>query len=61
MDTHYLEDFLDANEAMNVFGDRQDLELRPPAGDLPNGADPSPPEHRTHITMSARQFRNMVT
>ena len=59
-DTHYLEDFLDANEAMDVFGDRNDLDLRPPPGTPGAKAAPSQPD-RTHVQMSARQFMNMTT
>ena len=60
-DTAYLEDFLDANESMDVFGDRNDLDLRPPPG-APGAAQPKPPTpNRTHIVMSARQFTNMLS
>lgn len=61
-DTHYLEDFLDANEAMDMFGDRQDLDLRPPPTDGAPGADqPSEPtEPRATVEMTARQFMNMI-
>ena len=56
--THYLEDFLDANEAMDVFGDRNDLDLRPPN-------DPTEaleePESRDTVQMSASAFRNMIS
>lgn len=55
-DNLYLEDFLDANEAMDCFGDRQDLDLRPPP-DAP-GAKPEP--ERDTVQMTAKQFRNMT-
>ena len=60
LDTAYLEDFLDANEAMDVFGDRNDLDLRPPPGAPGVKSEPPQPE-RTHIQMSARQFTNMIS
>ena len=59
-DTHYLEDFLDANEAMDVFGDRNDLDLRPPPSDTPGAAQPEP-EIRTHVEMSARAAMSLFT
>ena len=58
-DTAYLEDFLDANEAMDVFGDRNDLDLRPPTG-APGVKKPKPEPDRTHVQMSARAFVNMI-
>jgi hypothetical protein len=56
-DTLYLEDFLDVNESMDVFGDRQDLDLRPPPG-APGTRKPEP--HRETVQMTAKQFRNMI-
>lgn len=56
----YLEDFMDANEAMFVFGDRNDLDLRPPPGAPGAKKTPAQPDRAT-IQMSARQFTNMIS
>ena len=58
LETHYLEDFLDANEAMDMFGDRQDLDLRPPPGS-PGAALTEDPAGRDHVKMSVGQARAM--
>lgn len=60
VDTAYLEDFLDANEAMDMFGDRNDLDVRPPPDDTPGATKPEP-EIRKHVQMSARAFVNMMS
>jgi hypothetical protein len=58
LDTHYLEDFLDANEAMDMFGDRQDLDLRPPP--RTDGANAlEDPNKRSTVQMSVSQVKSM--
>jgi len=53
----YLEDFLDVNESMDCFGDRQDLDLRPPPS-APGAKLPEP--RRDTVQMSAAQFCNLT-
>jgi len=53
MDELYLEDFLDVNEAMSVFGDCQDLDLRPPPDPTEMGGN------RDSVQMSRADFEGM--
>lgn len=59
--TAYLEDFLEANESMDVFGDRNDLDLRPPPAASALEEPEVPPETVDHVKMSAHAFRNMIS